>query len=139
MDECIFCNFTDDEVVFYSDDLCYGAISLDPVNKHHLLVIPREHHVNFIDVPDDLAAHVFLVAKRLSRALREVTAPISVHHISNDDLVGDYNKVQHYKFHVIPRYPENGVMMSAERGNDTLEQRAGYAADIARQLAAFVD
>ena len=92
----------------HDDEVCFAIVSENPINTHHVLVIPKEHYESFIDLPDKLAAHIFLVAKKLSKAIREVCAPDAITHLFDDDVSkGGYNMVSHYKFHIIPRFKED--------------------------------
>jgi histidine triad (HIT) family protein len=68
--DCVFCNFKDQAVLLYEDSLCFAVISQNPINKHHVLVIPKEHYQNFTELPDELASHIFIVAKKISKAVR---------------------------------------------------------------------
>ena len=134
---CAFCGYRDAGVIVHQDDLCYAVVSTRPINRYHLLVIPREHLVNFVDLPDDLAARIFLVAKRLSQALRLVCQPDAVTHLSDDDLEGKgFNLISHYKFHIIPRYSDDRVAIDWGRDADPgIQARAGYATEIKAALA----
>ena len=134
MNSCPFCGFTEEDVVVYGDERCFAAVSRDPINRHHLMVIPREHYRHFVDLPDDVAGHLFVVAKRLSVALRQAVRPEAICHISDDDMTGDYNLVAHYKLHLIPRFADDGVATGWARGTATRQQRASYAADIRSAL-----
>lgn len=135
MENCPFCHFEDHSVKIFEDALCYAVISKNPINKHHILLIPKEHYQNFVDLPDNLAAHLFLVAKRLSLALRKACNPEAIHHISDDDVANKgYNLVSHYKFHLIPRSEDDGTTMNWGRVNASEEERARYAEDIKKQL-----
>lgn len=135
MHDCIFCNFQDKDVVAYEDDLCFAAVSKDPINKYHVMVIPKTHYENFIDLPDDLASHIFLVAKKLSAAVRKACKPIAIHHISDDDIQKKgYNLVPHYKFHIIPRFDNDGITIEWKRQALNMEERAKIADEIKQFL-----
>lgn len=137
MNNCIFCNFADKNVVIYEDRLCYAVISLNPINRYHVLVIPRAHYENFVDLPEELASHVFLVAKKLSLAVRKACNPIAIHHISDDDIKkSGYNLMAHYKFHIIPRFEDDGVKMEWNRQDSDIETRSKLAEEIKKQLIA---
>ena len=41
-EDCVFCNYPDKGVIIYNDDICYAVISHDPINKHHVLIIPKK-------------------------------------------------------------------------------------------------
>jgi histidine triad (HIT) family protein len=117
--ECVFCRYKDQSVIVYEDDLCYSVISISPINCCHLLVIPSRHFVNFVDLPDEVAARIFLVARQLSQAMRAVCQPDAVTHISDDDLEGKgFSLMTHDKFHVIPRFLNDRVKIDWGREDD---------------------
>jgi len=135
--DCAFCNFKDKEVLLYEDGLCYAIISKNPVNRHHALIIPKEHYRDFVELPDELASHIFLVAKRISKAVRKACKPDAVTHIFDDDTSdGGYNLVAHYKFHIIPRFRKDMGMIDwgPLRTDESSEARSGYAKDIKKYL-----
>ncbi len=41
--DCVFCYFTEKDVVIHEYKLCYSIISKSPINKYHVLIIPKEH------------------------------------------------------------------------------------------------
>jgi histidine triad (HIT) family protein len=84
--ECLFCSKYDDKTLIYKDDSCYATISLNPINKYHVLIIPHKHYESFIDLPDELASHLFIIAKKISKAVRLVCSPDAVTHLSDDDI-----------------------------------------------------
>ena len=122
--------------MFYEDDICYVIISRQPINSYHTLVVPREHFIDFTDLPDVVAAHIFLVAKKISEALKKACNPDAVTHISEDDIYRKgYNLMEHYKFHLIPRFDNDNVRIDWGRTADPgSEARVGYA----NQIKAFL-
>jgi len=137
MDKCIFCGFKDKDVLVYDDRQCYAIISTNPINKHHVLVIPKKHYESFVDLPDKLASHVFLVAKRISMAVRKACKPDAITHVSDDETseVG-YNLVAHYKFHIIPRFRKDFAVIDwgPLRKDESKEARSKYAKEIKKQM-----
>ncbi|MFM8827608.1 MAG: HIT family protein [Actinomycetota bacterium] len=53
----------------HEDDLCVAFMSINPLADGHVLVIPRAEVDHWVDMPASLAAHVFAVSHRISRAL----------------------------------------------------------------------
>ena len=53
----------------HEDDLCVAFLSINPLADGHVLVIPREEVDHWIDLDAGLAAHLFEVSHRISRAL----------------------------------------------------------------------
>lgn len=137
MDKCVFCDFKDKDVLVYNDNLCYAIISRNPINKYHVLVIPKQHYESFVDLPDKLASHIFLVAKKMSKAVREACKPDAVTHISDDETskVG-YNLISHYKFHIIPRFRKDFDMIDWRplRKDESEKVRSKYAKEIKKRL-----
>jgi histidine triad (HIT) family protein len=134
--ECVFCNFKDKEVFIYQDKSCYAIISKSPINRYHVLVIPRKHYRDFIDIPDKLAAHIFLVTKKLSSAVRKACKPDAITHMSDDDISGSgLNLVSHYKIHIIPRFKKEKLKIEWNREPDPgVEMRSKFAKTIKKHL-----
>ncbi|MFM8600975.1 MAG: HIT family protein [Actinomycetota bacterium] len=53
----------------HEDDLCVAFMSINPLADGHVLVIPRAEVDHWVDMPPGLAAHVFAISHRISRAL----------------------------------------------------------------------
>jgi len=134
---CEFCNFTDAPVIIHDDDLCYAVISIYPINKHHVMVIPIKHYENFIDLPDELVSHIFIVAKRISEAVRKACKPDAITHVSEDDVtLSGYNGMAHYKFHIIPRFKKDikQIDWGPLRVNANHNERSIYTSEIKKHL-----
>ena len=97
-----------------------------------MLVIPKEHYRNLIDLPDEVCAHIALVLKRMSSAVREVMKADAISHVTGDDLTGmGLNLVDHFKSHVIPRRNDDRVEINWNRDDDPrVEARARVAAAV---------
>lgn len=134
---CPFCGDISPGVVVYDDPLVYAIVSQRPINDYHVLVIPKHHYEQFIDLPDPLAAHLFVVAKHLSHAVRQVRPMDAICHLSDDDITGaGYNLVRHYKLHIIPRHVRDRVVINWNRDPDPGEAaRSALAAEIRSALA----
>lgn len=133
---CVFCDFKDRKVLIYEDKLCYAIISTSPINKYHVMVIPKRHYQDFIEIPDKLAAHLFVVTKKLSEAVRKACKPQAITHISDDDISrGGWNLVAHYKIHIIPRFKNDKVKIEWNRDKDPgIEARSKFAETIKKKL-----
>ena len=131
-EECPFCDFKDLGVVVWEDHLSYAVITRHPINSYHTLVIPRDHFVDFTDLPDNLAAQIFLTAKNISEAIRKICNPDAITHLSDDDIHRKgYNLMEHYKFHIIPRFDNDKVRIDWGNPEDPgLKTRGGYARKI---------
>ena len=137
MEACPFCSFGEDDVVVYRDELLFAIVDKQPINRYHVLVIPKAHYTAITELPDDLATRLMLVVKRLSLALRRVASPDAVTHLFDDDVSGSgFNLIQHFKFHIIARYRGDAVKIEWNR-----EPPPGHTArtKIAEQIIAAMD
>lgn len=135
--DCVFCNFKDTEVQLYQDSVCYAVISKNPINKYHVLVIPLEHYKDFVELPDKLASHLFLVAKKISKAVRKVSSPEAITHVFDDDISkSGINLVGHFKFHIFPRFKKDIQLIDWRRlrTEESNLARSKDARDIKKQL-----
>ncbi|MEX5235392.1 HIT family protein [Kocuria arenosa] len=62
----------------WQDERCVGFLSIDPLSQGHTLVVPREEHDHWIDLPEDLAAHLMVVSQRIGKAIDAVWHPVRV-------------------------------------------------------------
>lgn len=80
----------------HTDDRCVAFLSIAPLQPGHTLVVPREEIDHWIDLPDDLAAHLMVVARRVGRAQQQVFAPARV------GMMIAGMEVPHTHLHVLP-------------------------------------
>lgn len=76
--KCVFCEIVAGrEAVskIYEDDKILAFMNIRPVNTGEFMVIPKEHIDHFLDIPDDLAAHILLTAQRLARKVQKKLKP----------------------------------------------------------------
>jgi len=52
----------------HRDDQCVAFLSINPLAHGHTLIVPIEEIDHWVDLPADLAAHLFAVAHRVGRA-----------------------------------------------------------------------
>jgi diadenosine tetraphosphate (Ap4A) HIT family hydrolase len=134
---CHFCGFDEPEVTVYADAVVQALISLAPINRYHVLVVPRRHYERLAEVPLDVLAAALRTAQRVSAAIAATARPDAITLWSDDDLTGaGFNLVPHWKLHLIPRYrgdrvvidwrrdPDPGVAVRAQHGRELREALA---------------
>ncbi len=109
--DCLFCKIASKEIpslVVYEDDWSLGFLDISPLSRGHVLVVPKEHAENIIDLKPELVGRVFGAVKEITAGLNEAFAPqgftIGINHgrISGQ-------AVDHLHIHIIPRYEgDNG-------------------------------
>jgi diadenosine tetraphosphate (Ap4A) HIT family hydrolase len=135
---CPFCTYTETDTVIYDDGVCFAVVSTNPINRHHVIVAPREHYTELATTPDDIAGALLRVAMLLSRAVRRVAQPDAITHVSEDDFTGGFNMEPHTKIHVIPRFRADMHVIdwSPLRRPATTDERQQLAEEIRREVSA---
>ena len=117
--ECPFCGLDDPAVTVYADGVLQAVVSRAPINRYHVLIIPRAHAERLTDLPAQAAVAAIRVAQRVGRAISEAARPDGITYITEDDLTGQgYNRVAHWKLHVIARFRGDGVHLDWNRSPD---------------------
>lgn len=80
----------------HRDDRCVAFLSINPLATGHTLVVPIAEVDHWVDLPDDLAAHLFAVAHRIGKAQQKAFGCDRVGLI-----IAGY-EVPHTHLHVIP-------------------------------------
>jgi len=55
----------------YKDDICVAFMTINPIARGHLLVVPRSEVDQWTDLPDEVSQHCFAVAKRIAHAQKQ--------------------------------------------------------------------
>jgi diadenosine tetraphosphate (Ap4A) HIT family hydrolase len=84
----------------WADDVAVAFGTIAPITDGHLLVVPRDEIVQLTEAPDDVLAHLVLVAKVIGQAQQHAwSAPRAAL------LVAGF-EVDHLHLHVLPAWGE---------------------------------
>ena len=117
MSECAFCKIIRKEApanIVYEDEQVAAFLSNRPVNIGHTLVVPKKHYENIYQIPEQEAAYLFKVAKRVAHAVHDSFKPEGIRIVQNNGEVAG-QVVFHLHVHIIPMKPtdhfghQNGV------------------------------
>lgn len=110
-DDCLFCKIINGEVPchrIYENDKVLAFLDIGPVNKGHALVIPKEHHVNLLDMPDDILAEVAIASKKVANAVIEAVGADGCN-IGKNNGAAAGQVIFHAHMHIIPRFKGDGL------------------------------
>ncbi len=113
----IFSRIIDGEIpgtFVHRDDRCVAFMSINPLARGHVLVVPIDEIDHWIDAASDLVAHLFDVAHRIGRAQRQAFGCERV-----GVIVAGY-EVPHTHIHVIPT--EHMGQLSFENAAASVDQ-----------------
>ena len=105
----------------YRDSLCVAFLSINPLAAGHVLVVPIEEVDHWIDMSPELAAHMFAVSHRISRAISDAFPCTRVGLI-----IAGY-EIDHCHIHLIPTHTMqqlNFANAATSIDRDTLESHA---------------
>jgi histidine triad (HIT) family protein len=104
--DCLFCKIVAGDIPstrVYEDDRTIAFMDINPGSRGHLLVIPRSHSADLLEIgAEDLAA-VAHTAQVLARRVRDRLSADGVNLINSCGAKA-WQTVFHFHMHVIPRY-----------------------------------
>lgn len=109
-DDCIFCKLANGVIPtnsIYEDENFKVILDMGPATKGHALILPKEHADNLYELPDETAAKILPLAKKLALSMREKLHTDGLNVVQNNGEVAGQT-VMHYHLHLIPRYQNDG-------------------------------
>ena len=113
MDDCIFCRIVSGGLPaakVLETPRVLAFLDIAPVNYGHTLVIPKEHHENLLDLPDDLWTEIGRVSRLVARALQKALYARGFN-IGMNNFEAAGQEVFHAHVHVIPRHTHDGLQL----------------------------
>ncbi len=138
-DFCVFCAILDGELpanYVYEDDDVVSIMDINPVTPGHLLVLPRRHLPDLVDLDDDIAARMINVARRIAAAHRAQDPSIEGINLYLADSPAAGQEVPHAHIHVIPRRIDDGFHLSVHRGEPPTREEL---AETARRVSEAIE
>ena len=138
---CTFCDLVrgaGEVSICYEDAITIAFMDIQPVNAGHTLVVPRQHYESLVDLPHDVAMHLFEVSMRLGPVVRKVSGADGMNIVVNSGAAAGQD-VFHYHVHVIPRKPGDGFDVPLPFDGSEMPERERLDATAARIIAAMRD
>jgi histidine triad (HIT) family protein len=141
MSPCIFCELIHgggEVSMCYEDSDALAFMDIQPVNPGHVLVVPRVHYESLLDIPTEVARHLFEVALRLGPLVRRLAGAEGMNVIVNSGVAAGQD-VFHYHVHVIPRRSGDGFEVALPFAGSEPPERTQLDAMAARIISALRD
>jgi histidine triad (HIT) family protein len=137
-DQCVFCGIVSGTIPcakVAEDATTFAFMDINPGSDGHLLVVPKRHSRDLLEISADDLTATTLAARRIAKAVVSELGPDGIN-LLNCCGSAAWQSVFHFHLHVIPRY--------RDRSKDRLELPfepgipgdAGAIAERARSLAA---
>ena len=124
-DDCIFCKLSNGDIptnALYEDDVVKVIFDLNPASKGHVLILPKNHFANLFEIPEDMDAKAFILAKKIAKKMKDVFVCDGVNIVQNNGVAAGQT-VFHFHIHLIPRYEGDHAGVTWKPGTLTDEQR----------------
>ncbi len=119
--------------IVYEDDIVLAFLDINPVNKGHILVIPKTPTPDMLSTDPETLAHIILVGQKIGQKLME--------HLPCDGINLGFNngaaagqEVFHTHLHVIPRHVNDDSFSHANHVTYENGEASRLAADLAKHF-----
>jgi histidine triad (HIT) family protein len=130
--DCIFCKIVAGELpgqIVEEDERTVAFMDINPATRGHLLVIPRAHARNLLDIsPEDLGATI-ATAQRMAQRVNERLEPAGINLINSCGSAA-WQTVFHFHVHVIPRYEDDPLELPWVPAPGDLDEIAAVAGEL---------
>ena len=110
MKECLFCKIIKGEIpskTIYEDEMTKVFLDINPSTNGDLLVIPKKHQENILDIDEDIITHSFHITKDIIYPLLKEKLCCDGLTIVENNFYGQ--DIKHFHIHLTPRYETDGL------------------------------
>lgn len=111
MEDCIFCKIISGKIPahkVYENDKIFAFLDVAPVSPGHTLVVPRSHHIDLLDTPDDVLSDMMTRTKKIADAVVKAVKADGFNLGCNTKKAAG-QAVFHTHLHIIPRFDNDGL------------------------------
>lgn len=119
--DCIFCKIIKGDIpsyTIYEDEIVKVILDINPVSNGHMLIIPKTHYVNLMDIDDSVLSHIMNTSKDLYKKYKNKLNMDGLSITQNNDYG---QEVKHYHLHLIPRYENDNIEFIKPTNLDSVE------------------
>jgi len=111
MENCIFCKIIKGDLPcskIYEDNKILAFLDIQPINKGHVLIIPKTHKKLISELDDKTLGNMIILANKINQAIRESDIKSEGVNLFLADGEAAGQEVFHAHLHVIPRFDKDG-------------------------------
>ena len=135
-DDCIFCKIANGEIpsaTVYEDSICRVILDVNPANKGHALIIPKEHFDNIYSMDAETAAKIFTIATEVAKAQKAELNPDGLNILQNNGEAAGQT-VFHFRMHLVPRYIQDNVNLTWIPGKADTEELSALSKALRKRI-----
>lgn len=130
MGNCIFCALEKHkENLVYEDEFVYVIHDKYPIIEGHLLVIPKKHYENIMEMPDNELAGLIKIVKKMQLLLMEKmdVKGFTIKQNWRPFVKNNHLVIHHVHFHIVPRtlndaYVKRGALERLKISEDEIKK-----------------
>jgi histidine triad (HIT) family protein len=130
--DCIFCKIAAGEApatIIHEDERTIAFMDINPATRGHMLIIPRRHSRDLLEIGvEDLQA-VAAVAQQLAKRAVDRLGADGVNLINSCGRAA-WQVIFHFHMHVIPRYKDDPLRLPWVPGDGDPDEIAAAAAEL---------
>lgn len=135
MAECLFCKIISGEIPgakLYETDKIYAFLDINPVNRGHALVVPKEHYETLLDIPEPVNKELLESVKKISSAIEKAVGADGFNIMMNNRKAAG-QLIPHAHMHIVPRFVQDGLKHWPGK-----EYRQGQMEEVQKQILANI-
>lgn len=120
--ECIFCKIVNGELAsytIYEDEIVKVFLNINPSSDGDLLIIPKKHYTNLVDIDLDTLTHINFISKKMYELLKTKLNIDGLTLCQNNDYG---QEIKHYHMHLTPRYKNDNVEVIYPNKNKDIKE-----------------
>ena len=130
--DCIFCRIVSGELSstrIDEDERTVAFMDINPATRGHVLVVPREHSTDLLDIEAEDLAAVAAMGQRLAHRQKQRLGADGVNLLNSCGQVA-WQTVFHFHLHVIPRYAGDPLRLPWEPAPGDRDEIAAAAREL---------
>jgi histidine triad (HIT) family protein len=130
--DCLFCRIVSGELPSTrvdEDEHTVAFMDINPATRGHVLIVPREHSTDLLEIGDADLAAVTRMGQRIARRQKERLGADGVNLLNSCGQVA-WQTVFHFHLHVIPRYAADPLRLPWEPAPGDREAIAATAREL---------
>ncbi len=113
MVECIFCSIANGKIPtfgVYEDDKFYATLDINPANKGHVILFPKNHSTSLMELGNSERNHLIQIASQMITQLKRAVGCGGVNTLYS---IGEDagQRTEHMVVHIIPRFKDDKVVI----------------------------
>jgi histidine triad (HIT) family protein len=130
--DCLFCKIVAGEIPgtkVAEDERTVAFMDINPATRGHLLVVPRAHARDLLEIDDTDLAACASAARRLAQRVKDRLGADGVN-LLNSCGSAAWQTVFHFHIHVIPRYEDDPLRLPWTPGPGDSDEIAAAAREL---------